>query len=445
MNTKRMIGILLCLLCVVCLLCACGIRKAAPAAATPAPTVNLVTPTPVPVLTPEPSAPDSATVITDGPVETPAPTPAPTPVPTPVPTPAPTPAPTPVPTPVVNAADLPIITKSPTDESVLEGGSAYFVAKYQNALWAVWHFVSPDGQTDLDYEDAGLQFPNMQIRNGMYSTMELRNIPLELNGWSVYCQYRNTAGSKNTDSAQITVTAKNEVNAAKLPRVTKSPTGETVKVGDSAWFVAKYENATWAVWHFVSPDGQTDLSYKEAAERFPKLQIMNGDQSRLQLKNIPAELNGWKVYCEYKNNFGSVNTDSALITVTGADGAAVPTAAPAPSTAVEYVGTWSESVAHRGVIEISGGPQQYKVDIHWPGSAFEASDWSFSGSFNADGIMSYSNATKTVTTFSEGGDGVSVVQYSDGTGKLIYSASGNCLYWTDDKEQIAAESSFVKN
>ena len=40
-----------------------------------------------------------------------------------------------------------------------------------------------------------------------------------------------------------------------LPRVTKSPTGETVAVNGSAQFIAKYENADLAEWHFVSPDG----------------------------------------------------------------------------------------------------------------------------------------------------------------------------------------------
>ena len=43
---------------------------------------------------------------------------------------------------------LPVVTKSPTDETVNEGGHAEFVARFENAVWAVWHFVSPDGETD---------------------------------------------------------------------------------------------------------------------------------------------------------------------------------------------------------------------------------------------------------------------------------------------------------
>ena len=322
--SKRYIGLIVCLLCVVLLLCACGLRKSSEVETTaPAPTVTVVTPTPAQeiIVTAEPV--EATPAPTPVPVVTPAPTPVPTPVPTAEPVATPAPEPTPVPTPAPAAADLPIIRKSPTDESVLEGGSAYFVARYDNALWAVWHFVSPDGLTDLTYEEAAKQFPNMQILNGMYSTLELKNMPLELNGWKVYCQ---------------------------------SPTGETVDAGGTAWFVANHRNAVWAAWHFVSPDAQTDLDYKEAAERFTGLQIVNGDKGNLQLKNIPAELNGWKVYCEYSNNFGSVKTDSALITVKGAPtpAAAPAAAAPAAPAAQTEPAPAEPTPADAGIIVVGG-------------------------------------------------------------------------------------------
>ena len=357
--SKRYIGLIVCLLCVVLLLCACGLRKSSEVETTaPAPTVTVVTPTPAQeiIVTAEPV--EATPAPTPVPVVTPAPTPVPTPVPTAEPVATPAPEPTPVPTPAPAAADLPIIRKSPTDESVLEGGSAYFVARYDNALWAVWHFVSPDGLTDLTYEEAAKQFPNMQILNGMYSTLELKNMPLDLNGWKVYCQYRNRVGSTNTEKATITVTAKGSADPAKLPVVTKSPTGETVDAGGTAWFVANHRNAVWAAWHFVSPDAQTDLDYKEAAERFTGLQIVNGDKGNLQLKNIPAELNGWKVYCEYSNNFGSVKTDSALITVKGAPTPAATPAAAAPAAAAPAAQTEpapaEPTPADAGIIVVGG-------------------------------------------------------------------------------------------
>ena len=110
---------------------------------------------------------------------------------------------------------------------MLEGGSAYFVARYDNALWAVWHFVSPDGLTDLTYEEAAKQFPNMQILNGMYSTLELKNMPLDLNGWKVYCQYRNRVGSTNTEKATITVKGAPTPAAAPAAAAPAAPAAQT--------------------------------------------------------------------------------------------------------------------------------------------------------------------------------------------------------------------------
>ena len=150
--------------------------------AAPAPT-----PEPTPELTPAPTAAPTA-----------APTPEPTPVPTPKPT--PTPAPTPIPMP-------PQVLKDPTDEWVTEGGSCWFEANYYDAIWAVWHFVSPYGY-DYTYQDMQYLFPYMTVRNGMYSTMQLLNIPLELNGWRVFCRYSNDVGFTDTMSAWIYVSPK---------------------------------------------------------------------------------------------------------------------------------------------------------------------------------------------------------------------------------------------
>ncbi|MDO4974279.1 MAG: hypothetical protein Q4E38_08725, partial [Eubacteriales bacterium] len=63
-------------------------------------------------------------------------------------TPVPTPAPTPVP------SNYPVVTKDPTDETVTVNGKCQFVTRYENAKWAEWHFVSPDGTRDLTYLQA---------------------------------------------------------------------------------------------------------------------------------------------------------------------------------------------------------------------------------------------------------------------------------------------------
>ena len=271
---------------------------------------------------------------------TPAPTPTPTPAPTPTPTPAPTPTPTPTPAPTP-APGSPVITKDPTDETVPVGGSCWFVANHKGAQLARWHFVSPDG-TDLQYDDAAAKFPTLVIHNGQYDSMKLSNIPAELNGYRFYCRFSNNNGSIDSKSALLTVetpqggaAAGTQTTAANLPVVTKSPTDETVKPGDSAYFVANHRGAILARWHFVSPDGKEDLLYTDAADRFPEMQIIHGEFSTMQLKNIPQNFDGWTVYCRYSNNNGYVDTASAKITVTrdGTAATPAPTATPAPAAA----------------------------------------------------------------------------------------------------------------
>lgn len=460
MKMNKYMGLVACLLCVCLALGACGIRSgstiASGAPESPSPTVTVITATPdvanVTIVENTPQPAQATPAPTLGPVVvTPAPAASAQPVATPAPAASAQPIATPAATPA--PANVPVVTKSPTDESVLEGGSAWFVAKYQNAKWAVWHFVSPDGTKDWEYSSADLAktFPGLKIDGGMYSSMQLSNIPLEMNGWRVYCRYSNSNGYVDTKSATITVSAKGTVDASKLPVVTKSPTDETVKAGGSAWFIAKYKNATWAVWHFVSPDGKTDLTYKEMAKEYPTLTIVNGDKSNLQLKNITENLNGWSVYCEYKNNFGSTNTDSAKITVTSGGAATTTTTTTTTNTNTAtitvdtgYTGTYAESVAHRGTIEVTGSPALYYVKITWPGSAFDRAEWNFSGTIDANGVMNYTNCSKTVTTYDSEGSGSFYTEYTDGTGKLVFSTPNNSLTWQDNKEDQGKDCTFFK-
>ncbi len=131
-------------------------------------------------------------------------------------------------TPARDPAKYPIITKSPTDETVKVGGSCAFVARYENAIWAVWHFVSPDGKTDIPYDEINEKFPTLDVWHGMYSTMKLNNIPLELNGWSVYCRYTNNNGSTDTKSALITVLSGADTTTAAAPEPSPAPSTVTV-------------------------------------------------------------------------------------------------------------------------------------------------------------------------------------------------------------------------
>ncbi len=151
-------------------------------------------------------APASQSTPEPTPYSTPVPTPVLTPSPTPLSTPAPTPVPTPAPvTPTPISANLPRITKNPGSEIVEANGKCQFVTRYENADIAEWHFVSPDGTTDVGYITAQVLFPTLKIINGYAKDMTLENIPSELNGWKVYCRFSNANGYTDTATASLTV------------------------------------------------------------------------------------------------------------------------------------------------------------------------------------------------------------------------------------------------
>ena len=432
---KKKLWLSLFLVLTLLVLCACSLPGARLVKTTPAPTLA---PTPVP--TPSPT-----------PAPTPAPTPVPTPAPTPAPTPVPTPAPTPMPTPVVASSNLPVVTKSPTDETVNVGGKCQFVARYENAKLAEWHFVSPDGTRDINYLQAQTEFPTLKVLNGYTKDLTLDSIPQALSGWRVYCLFSNDYGSVKTGTALITVAGytpavtpapvqaptivTNTANAANAPVVTKSPTDETVAVNGKCQFVARYENAKYAEWHFVSPDGTRDLNYVEAQTAFPTLKVINGETKDLTLDSIPLALNGWRVYCLFMNDYGSSRTNSALITVTQT-AAAAPAAATTPQSTGRTLTVYRADGSVESVLE------------------YNDSTWHTSGGLvyylGADGVLRARNGAdlyttapaaapqatgRSLTVYRADGSAETVYEYNDSTWKT----SGGVAYYLGSDGVLRAQ------
>ena len=139
------------------------------------------------------------------------------------------PAPTPEPAKVTPVPQV-TITKDPTDEVVQEGGSCKFVGKAENAAKSVWHFVSPDGKTDVNYSKIAKTFPNLNASGGSGNTLKLGNIPYAMDGWSVYCRYSN--GDDNyakTEQASLTVIPKSAIVTV-TPAPTATPTATPTAV-----------------------------------------------------------------------------------------------------------------------------------------------------------------------------------------------------------------------
>ncbi|MBR7038840.1 MAG: hypothetical protein IKI21_06275 [Oscillospiraceae bacterium] len=119
-----------------------------------------------------------------------------------------------------------------------------------------------------------------------------------------------------------------------------------------------------------------------------------------------------------------------------------------PEAASQYDGTYSEEHAGRGVITVSNyGGNMCSVDIRWPGSATEVQEWSFTGSFDSEGALHYTDCTATLTTFTSEEESTTKTLYTNGTGTLQYVADGDRvgMTWKDDMEDVASDSFFVKD
>ena len=222
---------------------------------------------------------------------------------------------------------------------------------------------------------------------------------------------------------------------SKLPRITKDPGSEKVGINGKCQFVTRYENADLAEWHFVSPDGSRDLDYAQAEKEFPKLKIVNGFTKDLTLENIPAELNGWKVYCRFSNKYGSVDTKTASITVDSTQTVQTPAVQ-----RVSYEGRWAEEISGRCQITISYRSQgTVDVEISWSNSAFERYSWSMIASEGPDGTMVYHDAYGRVETYTDNTNYTVSDESHDGYG-YFFIRDGK-LHWVDSK--LSRETVFV--
>lgn len=240
------------------------------------------TPVSAPISTAEPMTvpvPASAAVPvpTAVPVSTavPAPAAASSPVPTPLPaSPAPaaqmslsTPSLTPAPT----AAPKVKITKSPTDETLNEGGKAIFIAKADNATAMTWILVSPDAKTTYRLEDAPSYFTGLTTDGQGTEKIHLYNVPLSMDGWRIQCYFDGNGGPAYTSGAHL------HISPSKTPDIfiSSSPAGTSGTDGERAYedavgfaeSVKRYADYC----HFQASDIQ-NFTYNEG-ERYGECQI----------------------------------------------------------------------------------------------------------------------------------------------------------------------------
>lgn len=207
-----------------------------------------------------------------------------------------------------SGSGVPVVTKDPTAETVVEGENATFIAKATNVRQYCWQIAIADACIDVkdlpSYIGKGVKVSGWDSEK-----LVISNIPTELDGAYIWCQFVGAETSVDSKPAVLTVVP--EEDAA--PVVTKHPTNETVEEGEAAEFVARAKYAKEYSWQLVSPNGQV-YEGDTVAKHFPGLKVEGYDTERLVLINIPLELNGFKIRCTFVAGYAT-NSNYAKLTV----------------------------------------------------------------------------------------------------------------------------------
>lgn len=128
----------------------------------------------------------------------------------------------------------------------------------------------------------------------------------------------NSAVTINVDSSQKTATIVREYTAAVwAPTIIKNPTAETVDEGGWASFAVSANYARDYEWFLEDPNRQQAISVSDLKLVYQGMSATGDGSTKMNLYNIPYELNGWKVVCNFigagTNN--SVKSQGALLTV----------------------------------------------------------------------------------------------------------------------------------
>lgn len=120
------------------------------------------------------------------------------------------------------AADTPVIDRQPESVIVKESDDCVFQVMHGNTETFLWRFVDPDSGRTVLASKAPDEFPGLRVDGEKTDCLTLKNIPLELDGWGVFCRLANGSDSVDTTIAMLSV--RYNVNAAPAaPSVTAAP------------------------------------------------------------------------------------------------------------------------------------------------------------------------------------------------------------------------------
>ena len=142
------------------------------------------------------------------------------------------------------------ITKSPTDEVRYVGDTAIFKSAATGYDKLTWNFESPDKKA-VTVQEFKARFPYAVVEGENTTTLTVKNLSTDMNGWAVYCTFFNGETEVSTTLAFLYVT----VYTAPVTPAPK-PTTTTTTTTYYTYYVPVYDEYEYV---FVDDDDDDDV------------------------------------------------------------------------------------------------------------------------------------------------------------------------------------------
>ena len=118
-----------------------------------------------------------------------------------------------------------------------------------------------------------------------------------------------------TTAAPVPSSAPQPASKPTYLTITKNPTNENRKVGDTALFVANASTFDSLTWTLVAPNGG-EYSVQNFRNVFSSSSVSGEYSTTLAIGNVREDMNGWGAYCTFYSNGQTARTSTAYIYVT---------------------------------------------------------------------------------------------------------------------------------
>ena len=108
---------------------------------------------------------------------------------------------------------------------------------------------------------------------------------------------------------------------AEGPRITKQPETKEVKKGGKISYTVRAQNTSGLgiTWYFTEPGTGKVFTGKTISSHIKGLRVINPNSLSITLRNVPAEMHGYELYCHIGSRSGGVNSQTVTVLIKGMD------------------------------------------------------------------------------------------------------------------------------